>query len=184
MTLPGAQAPAPAAAAAMIGAGVAWGWYSLRGRRARDGIAATAAAFIGSAPLAAALWIVALIGAPPAATLTPAGAALAVASGALASGLAYSLWNTALPHLRASTAAVLQLAVPVLAAAGGAVLLGEKPGLRLVLGGAAILTGVAIAVLRARGSPADAGPPSSAPPNAGPPSPAPPASTPTRSTTS
>jgi drug/metabolite transporter (DMT)-like permease len=148
LTLPGAHAPAPAAAAAMIAAGMAWGWYSLRGRRARDGVAATADAFIRSAPFAAALWLIAFFGAPAAASISPAGAALAVASGALASGLGYSLWNSALPHLRATTAAVLQLSVPLLAAAGGTALLGEKPSLRLVLGGAAILAGVSLAVLR------------------------------------
>ena len=150
LTLPGAQAPAPAAAAAMIAAGMAWGWYSLRGRRARDGIAATADAFIRGAPFAAALWLLALFAAPDAARVTLPGAALAVASGALASGLGYSLWNTALPHLAATTAALLQLSVPVLAAAGGAALLGEAPALRLVLGGAAILSGVALAVLPRR----------------------------------
>jgi drug/metabolite transporter (DMT)-like permease len=148
LTLPGAHAPAPAAAAAMIAAGMAWGWYSLRGRRARDGVAATADAFIRSAPFAAALWLIAFFAAPEAARIRPAGAALAVASGALASGLGYSLWNSALPHLRATTAAVLQLSVPLLAAAGGTALLGEKPSLRLVLGGAAILAGVSLAVLR------------------------------------
>jgi drug/metabolite transporter (DMT)-like permease len=113
-------------------------------------VAATADAFIRSAPFAAALWLIALLAAPDAASIRPAGAALAVASGALASGLGYSLWNSALPHLRATTAAVLQLSVPVLAAAGGAALLGEKPALRLVLGGAAILTGVSLAVLQRR----------------------------------
>ena len=150
LTLPGAQAPAPAAAAAMIAAGMAWGWYSLRGRRARDGIAATADAFVRSAPFAAALWLLALVAAPDAARLTLPGAALAIASGALASGLGYSLWNTVLPHLPATTAALLQLSVPAFAAAGGAALLGETPSLRLVLGGAAILTGVALAMLPRR----------------------------------
>ena len=152
LTLPGAQAPAPAAAAAMIAAGMAWGWYSLRGRRARDGLAATADAFLRSAPVAAALWLLALVAAPEAARLTLPGAGLAIASGALASGLGYSLWNTALPHLAATSAALLQLAVPVLAAAGGLLLLGETPALRLVLGGAAILAGVALAVLPRRQS--------------------------------
>jgi len=154
LTLPGAHAPAPAAAASMIAAGVCWGWYSLRGRQARDGIAATAAAFIGCAPFAALLWLAALVGAPAAARMTLAGAALAAASGGVASGLVYSLWNTALPHLRATTAALLQLAVPVLAALGGIALLGEKPSLRLASGGAAILAGVALAIFRRPGGPA------------------------------
>jgi drug/metabolite transporter (DMT)-like permease len=150
LTLPGAQAPDPAAAAAMIGAGAAWGWYSLRGRRARDGISATAAAFLRAAPLAATVWIAAWFGAPGAAAVAPAGALLAVASGGLASGLGYSLWNMVLPELRASTAAVLQLSVPAIAAAGGVALLGEHPTLRLLLGGGAILGGVALAIIGRR----------------------------------
>ena len=154
LTLPGAQAPDPSAAAAMIAAGIAWGWYSLRGRKARDGIAATADAFIRSAPFAAAFWLLAFFAAPASAHLTVPGAALAVASGALASAVGYSLWNTALPHIAFTTAALLQLSVPVLAAAGGAALLGEMPTQRLVLCGAAILSGVALAVLPRRAAPA------------------------------
>jgi drug/metabolite transporter (DMT)-like permease len=150
LTLPGAQAPDPAAAAAMLGAGAAWGWYSLRGRRAQDGISATADSFLRSAPLAAAVWIAAALGAPAAATVTQSGAALAVASGAIASGLGYSMWNMVLPHLRASTAGVLQLSVPAIAAAGGVALLGEHLTLRIVLGGGAILGGVGLAVIRRR----------------------------------
>jgi drug/metabolite transporter (DMT)-like permease len=134
----------------MVGAGAAWGWYSLRGRRAQDGISATADAFLRSAPLAAAAWIAAALGAPAAATATRSGAALAVASGAIASGLGYSMWNMVLPHLRASTAGVLQLSVPAIAAAGGVALLGEHLTLRIVLGGSAILGGVGLAVIRRR----------------------------------
>jgi drug/metabolite transporter (DMT)-like permease len=163
LTLPGAHAPPPLAAAAMLGAGAAWGWYSLRGRRARDGVAATADAFVRSAPLAAALWAGASLLAPAAARVSPSGAALALASGALASGLGYTLWNMALPHLPASTAAVLQLLAPALAAAGGVALLGERITLRILAGGAAILCGVGIAVLRSapRGAVAGAAAPRS-----------------------
>jgi len=150
LTLPGAHAPSLAAAAAMLGAGAAWGWYSLRGRRARDGIAATAAAFLRAAPLGLALWLAAAAIAPAQAAVTGPGAALAIASGAVASGLGYSMWNMVLPHLRASTAAVLQLSVPALAAAGGVALLGERLTLRLVVCGSAILGGVALAVFRSR----------------------------------
>jgi drug/metabolite transporter (DMT)-like permease len=146
LTLPGAQAPSFAAAAAMIAAGFSWGAYSLRGRRSRDGIAATADAFIRSAPFAATLWIAALLFGPRAAALSGGGAALAVASGALTSGVGYVLWNTALPHIRLSTAAIMQISVPPLAAVAGIVLLGERPTVRLVLGGGAIVAGVALAI--------------------------------------
>jgi len=76
--------------------------------------------------------------------LALAGVALAVASGALASGGGYSLWYAALPHLSAVRAAILQLLVPVIAAAGGIVLLGERLTLRFAVGAAAIIGGVAV----------------------------------------
>lgn len=74
------------------------------------------------------------------------GVLLAMSSGALASGLGYSLWYRALPALSATRAAVIQLTVPVLAAFAGVVVLGESIRLRLALAGAMILGGVAIAV--------------------------------------
>ena len=81
-----------------------------------------------------------------------AGVAYAIASGALASGVGYCLWYMALPALRATTAATLQLAVPVLTAIAGVALLGESPTLRLLLASIAILGGIALVVLRRRQS--------------------------------
>ena len=78
------------------------------------------------------------------------GAALATASGAIASGLGYSLWYAALPHLAPARAAILQLAVPLLAAGAGAVVLDETVTLRLAAASAAILGGIAIALLARR----------------------------------
>ena len=150
LTLPGAHAPPAAAAAAMLVAGVAWGWYSLRGRRARDGLATTADAFLRAAPFAGALWAISALAAPDASRLTVPGAALAFASGAVASGLGYSLWNTALPHLAASRAAVLQILTPALTAGAAVALLGEPITARLLAGGAGILGGVALAAFAKR----------------------------------
>jgi drug/metabolite transporter (DMT)-like permease len=78
-----------------------------------------------------------------------AGLAYAVASGALASGVGYAVWYTALPALNASTAATVQLSVPVIAALGGVVFLGEILTVRLLVAGVAILGGIAL-VIRAR----------------------------------
>ncbi|MFP2912505.1 EamA family transporter, partial [Pyxidicoccus sp. 3LFB2] len=129
----------------MAGAGVAWGVYSLRGTGHRNPLGATADNFLRSVPMAVALsgvwlWVQ---GAPHA---TGQGIALAVASGALASGVGYSLWYAALPHLTATRAAIIQLSVPVLAAVGGVMLLGETLTQRLVLAGAALLMGVLLAL--------------------------------------
>ena len=75
--------------------------------------------------------------------------AYAVASGALSSGMGYAIWYTALPGLKATQAATIQLSVPVLAATGGIVLLGEPLTLRLVLASLAILGGIALVIHRA-----------------------------------
>jgi drug/metabolite transporter (DMT)-like permease len=143
LTAPGAQAPDPAGAALMVAAGVAWGVYSVRGRRAGgDPLSTTADNFARTLPLAAAFALAHDAGG------TAAGATLAVASGALASGLGYALWYAALPALGVARAAVVQLSVPVLAASAAVVLLGEPASARLVLSGAAILLGIALATLR------------------------------------
>lgn len=145
LTLPGASMPDPLGLALMALAGIAWGVYSLRGRANRAPLAATSGNFARSAPLAlAALLAAHLHGSLHA---LPRGAALALASGALASGLGYSFWYLALPGLSATRAALVQLVVPVLAAGGGVLLLGESLTPRLVLSGALILGGVGIAVL-------------------------------------
>lgn len=151
LTLPGATAPDPWGVVAMAGAGIAWGAYSLRGRDAGDPTAATARAFLGALPLAV---VVAGL-AWHAGTLRcdPRGLALAVASGAVFSGLGYVVWYAALPRLPTTTAAIVQLAVPVLAALGATLLLGEAPTLRLAVAGAAVLTGIAIATRREAPSP-------------------------------
>jgi drug/metabolite transporter (DMT)-like permease len=142
---PGATSPDPIGLGLMMLAGIAWGIYSLRGRkRAGSPLAITAANFLLSVPLAVALAAAAArLGALHA---SATGLALAGLSGAVASGLGYSLWYAALPGLTATRAAILQLLVPVLAAGGGVGLLGERVSPRLLLTGAAILGGVALAV--------------------------------------
>ena len=142
LLLPGARAPEPWAATAMIVAGVAWAVYSLAGRGERAALAATARNFAWALPVAAALaaWPGAWTGA------TGAGFALAITSGALASGLGYAAWYVALPSLSRSAAAVVQLAVPVVAAVGAVALLGEALDARLVLAGIAVLGGIAAVV--------------------------------------
>jgi drug/metabolite transporter (DMT)-like permease len=145
LVAPGLTAPDPIGAVLMIGAGVAWGVYSLRGRGRSSSVplVTTAANFARTVPLTAALSLAALHGAH----LGGRGAALAVASGALASGVGYSLWYAALPSMSATRAAIVQLSVPLLAAAGAVALLGEPLTLRIVLSAVVILGGVALAVV-------------------------------------
>lgn len=144
LLLPGLSAPPLLQAVLMLAAGVAWGVYSLRGRGAGDPVRVSAGNFLRTLPFAAAFGLLMLAQA----RLDAAGVAYALASGALASGLGYTLWYTALPSLRASTAASLQLAVPLLVALAGVAFLGEAPSLRLALAALAILGGVALVVRR------------------------------------
>ncbi|MDY7227802.1 DMT family transporter [Hyalangium rubrum] len=145
LTAPGATAPDFTGAALMAGAGVAWGVYSLRGRGSTHPLAATAHNFLLSVPMALVLSGVSagMQGTPH---IMMRGAVLAVASGALASGVGYSLWYAALPHLTATRAAIVQLSVPVLAATGGVLLLGEQLTPRLLGAGTALLCGVLLAL--------------------------------------
>lgn len=143
---PGWSAPPLTGAVMMIGAGIAWGLYSVSGRAATDPIRVTADNFLLAAPITATLSLLTL----PWASLDPLGAAYAVASGALTSGLGYTLWYTVLPLLRATTAATVQLSVPVLVAIGGVLLLDEPLTLRLVLASAAVLGGIGLVILERR----------------------------------
>lgn len=154
---PGLAAPPLPSALLMLGAGVAWGAYSLRGRVTGDATAVTAGNFARAVPFAVALALVPGLGS----RLDAAGAGYAVASGAIASGAGYAIWYSALPALGATQAASVQLSVPVLAALGGVLLLGEPPSWRLAVAAVAILGGIA-PVLRERA--ARAAPRGTAPP--------------------
>lgn len=144
LTLPGVSAPDPAGVGLMVVAGVAWGIYSLRGRAAIDPLKSTATNFSRSLLFAMPLGIASL----GYETFTLTGVSYAIASGAMASGLGYALWYTALRGLTATQAGIVQLLVPALAAIGGILLLGESVSVRLLFAGLTILAGVALAVRR------------------------------------
>ncbi len=145
LVAPGLTAPSPAGVALMTVSGVAWGCYSLAAKGVRSPIAATAANFIKAIPLAAGAFLVTWIMGQSRAS--GSGLALAAASGAITSGLGYAAWYVALKDLRTASAAIVQLTVPLLAAAAGVILLGEQLTWRLVFASAAILGGVAMALL-------------------------------------
>ncbi|MEO8974291.1 MAG: DMT family transporter [Casimicrobiaceae bacterium] len=140
LLLPGISAPSVSGSILMLSAGAAWGVYSLRGRSASDPMQVTAGNFLRAVPFALALIVATLRGV----TLDATGIGYAVASGALASGLGYIIWYTVLPSIKATSAATVQLSVPVIAAAGGIVFLGEPVTVRLALTSIAILGGIAL----------------------------------------
>ena len=137
---PGVAAPPLLGAALMAIAGVAWGVYSLRGRGIADPLAATASNFARAAPLALLLSL--LLAAR--AQADAGGIALAIASGALTSGIGYVIWYAALPGLTAMRAATVQLSVPPIAAFGGVLFLSEAITPRLAVASGAILGGIAL----------------------------------------
>lgn len=143
LLMPGLSAPPLAGALLMLGAGVAWGIYSLRGKGAGDATCITAGNFLRAVPMAVLLSLAAL----PWSSLDVPGFWYAIASGALASGVGYAIWYTALRGLKATSAATVQLSVPVITAVGGIVFLGETISLRLLITSAAILGGIALVVI-------------------------------------
>ena len=128
----------------MIGAGMAWGVYSLRAKSAGDPLAATAGNFLRAVPFAAISSLVLLT----TARADTEGVAYAIGSGALTSGVGYAIWYAALRGLAATSAATVQLSVPVIAAMGGILWLGEPLTLRLLGASIAVLGGIALVVVR------------------------------------
>lgn len=145
LLLPGASAPPLAGALLMLLAGFAWGVYTLLGREAGPPLAATAGNFLRSLPFALLLTL------PFASDLRVdvPGLLYALLSGGLTSGVGYAVWYSALAGLGALQAASVQLSVPVIAALGGALLLGESISLRLALVSVTVLGGIAL-VLRGK----------------------------------
>ena len=143
LVFPGLSAPPIGGALLMTGAGIAWGIYSLRGKGAGDPTSVTAGNFWRSVVFAAVLnmallrWI----------NLDLAGICYAIVSGAIASGIGYVIWYSALPGLKATTAATVQLSVPVLAAVGGILFLSESITSRLVFASLLILGGIGLVII-------------------------------------
>ena len=140
LVAPGLHAPSPVGAALMATAGMAWGIYSVRGRRSRAPLADTAWNFAWALPVTA----LATAADFREFHLTAPGAGWAVLSGAVTSGLGYVVWYAALGRLATVRAATVQLAVPVLAALGGVAFLSEHVTLRLLVAALLILGGIGV----------------------------------------
>ena len=139
---PGLTAPSPGGSALMAIAGIAWGIYSLRGRNESFALAGTTYNFVRSVPLVLVVSAFSLQDLH----LTTNGVVLAILSGAITSGVGYAVWYTALQSISSMQAAMLQLSVPVLAAAGGILLLSESISLRLIVSSLLILGGIFLAI--------------------------------------
>lgn len=144
LVLPGVAAPSLTGSALMLAAGVGWGVYSLLGKRASgDPTATNAGNFMRAIPITCLFSLCAL----PWLSIDGMGVAYAVASGAITSGVGYAIWYTALPGLQATQAGIVQLSVPLIAALGGIVLLGEPVSMRIGIAAIAILGGIALVII-------------------------------------
>ena len=143
LVFPGLAAPSWLGSTLMMVAGIAWGFYSIRGRGSQNPLADTAGNFVYAVPMILMLRLV-LFGDIQFSTN---GVMLAVLSGALASGVGYVIWYAALRRLTTTRAAIVQLSVPVIAAWAGVVLLAETLSLRLIFAGILILSGIGLSVL-------------------------------------
>lgn len=128
----------------MIISGVAWGLYSLHGASSRDALADTAANFLRTVPMVAGLFLLFVFQSP---ILSTKGILLALASGAFTSGVGYAVWYAVLPNLTSVQAAVMQLLVPILAAAGGVLFAHEHITMDLLVSSMMVLGGIFLVVM-------------------------------------
>lgn len=123
--------------------GVAWAAYTLKGQGSTQALIDTNSNFAKAVPLVLLLLFVfrdALV-------ITPFGVIMAIASGAVTSGIGYAVWYAVLPNLSTSQAGVMQLLVPIIAAAGGVVFAGELLSDRLIVASALTLGGILAVIL-------------------------------------
>ncbi|MCH8335032.1 MAG: DMT family transporter [Proteobacteria bacterium] len=144
LLIPGIEAPPAAGASLMALAGIAWGVYSIRGRNQTNALLSTCSNFVYSIAFVIVLTAITVASAD----LTGRGILLAIISGAITSGVGYVIWYAALKYLRTMQAALVQLSVPAIAAAGGVILLAEPVSLRLLASGALILGGISLALVQ------------------------------------
>ena len=142
LVFPGLSAPPLFFSILMSLAGISWGFYTLRGKGSANPLAETTGNFIRTIPF----MIVAFLPFIYRINLSAKGVLLAALSGAIASGIGYAVWYAALKSHTSARAAILQLAVPAIAAIGGVVFLAETLSLRLILASGLILGGIALAV--------------------------------------
>ncbi|MBF0657929.1 DMT family transporter [Psychrobacter sp. NG25] len=154
LMLPSAAVPSLFAAALMTISGVAWGIYSIRGKSCVSPLRATGFNFIRSLVAVPILLLIGMVYLDnigleniDLGNITVKGILLACASGAIASGMGYSIWYMAMPLLKNTQAAVVQLCVPVLAAILGVVFLSEQLTMQFVVASTVILGAVLVFIL-------------------------------------
>ena len=143
LVLPNVSTPSFSGFILMAISGVGWGIYTLKGRGSKNPLADTTKNFYLTIPLVILLALMTF----QSSSITTEGILLAIASGAIASGMGYTIWYIALGGLSATQAGVVQLLVPVIAAFGGVIFVAETISLRLTVSALFILGGILIVVL-------------------------------------
>jgi len=143
LVLPNLSTPSFSGFVLMTLSGIGWGIYTLKGRRSKNPLADTTKNFYLAIPFVIILALITFQNLH----LTTEGILLAIASGAIASGMGYTIWYIALGGLSATQAGVVQLLVPVIAAFGGVIFVSETISLRLTISALFILGGILIVVL-------------------------------------
>ncbi len=146
LMLPGINTPSAFGFILMTISGIAWGLYTLNGRSSENPLMDTAHNFIKTIPLVIVVALIQLL-IMKNTHLSSTGIILAILSGAIASGVGYSIWYSALPNLSVVLSAVLQLLVPVIAALGGVLLVNELITQRLLLSALMILGGILLVII-------------------------------------
>ena len=142
LVLPGLASPPLTSSLLMAAAGMSWAAYTLRGKSSTDPLADTTGNFVRSLPMIAVIALIYL----PNLHLTSNGWLFAIISGAITSGVGYTIWYSVVKHHTTTRAAVLQLAVPVIAAAIGIVFLGEIATTTLLIAATLILGGIGLTI--------------------------------------
>jgi len=127
----------------MTVAGIAWGIYTLKGRDSKNSLLDTSYNFSRTIPFIVLVAIITINNTH----YSLEGVVLAILSGAIASGIGYTIWYVALGGLSATQAAVVQLSVPIIAALGGVIFVAELITLRLTISALMILGGILFVVL-------------------------------------
>ena len=143
LIFPGLSAPPILYSMLMVIAGIAWGFYTLRGAGSKNPLADTTGNFIRTVPM------ISLVAFPFLANiqLSTHGILFAVLSGAIASGIGYSIWYAVIKHHSSIRIGLLQISVPSIAALGGVIFLAETLSLRLILASSLILGGIGLAII-------------------------------------
>ena len=105
LVFPGLSAPDPLGAVLMVVAGMAWAFYTLRGRGVKDPLETTALNFICTIPMVLAVFMFMM----SKMSLSTEGVVYACLSGAVTSGMGYAIWYTALRGLTTTQAMPIRL---------------------------------------------------------------------------